>query len=246
MLKLDWKKISNALTPLVFFALGLIVAKQLNEKPSLTLEKTKTVIVPAVAVTNNGEGKVTFIKITAVPGQGRVMLSVLPFSEPETQQSFYNAIKAAYYVTHSNAKYDWLIEVNANTTLIGGPSAGLAVAVGASAILLNKELNKSCAYTGEVTPTGKVLPVGAVYEKAMAVLEAGYKCFIIPKANAIIYYYKPVEECKTIPIFPFGEIRKCTMYLERESLDLVKYFKQFNLTIIPVENLSEALKYALE
>ena len=144
----------------------MLVARELNNKSvNLQLEKTKSVIVPAVAVKENGEGIVTTIKITALPGNGKILLSVLPFSEPETQQSFYNAIKAAYFVTKSKKEYNWLIEVNANTTLIGGPSAGLAVAIGASAILLDKKLNPKCAYTGEVTSNGKVLPVGAVYEK---------------------------------------------------------------------------------
>jgi len=247
------KKLLNSFAPLIFFVLGIFVAKEMNtsfsttsNSVSLSLGSAKTVILPAVAVTPKGEGVVTKIKITAIPnGRNKILMSVVPFSEPDTQQSFYNAILAAYKVTNATKKYDWLIEVESNTTLIGGPSAGLVVAIGASSILLNRPVRKDCAFTGEVTKDGRVLPVGAVYEKAMAVLKAGYRCFIIPQANEIVYYYTPKKECKTIPL-PFGVYTRCYTYLIKKELNLTEYFKQFNLTIIPVSTLKEALKYALK
>ena len=238
------KRILNAFSPLIFFALGIIVAKEMNTK-SYSKEFSAKVVVPAVAVTPSGKGMITSIVVQASSGNGRIYMNVYPFSEPDTQQSFYNAIQAAYKVTGVREKLDWKITVKANTTLIGGPSAGLAVAIGASSILLRRKLKPNCTYTGQITADGKVLPVGAVYEKAMAALKNGFHCFIIPKANAVMYYYQPIQKCETIPLL-IGVIKRCYTYYERKELNLVEYFKQFNLTIIPVDNLREALKYALE
>ncbi|AAR39260.1 NEQ414 [Nanoarchaeum equitans Kin4-M] len=224
------------LLPIIFFFLGYFFAKSFDK--SIEINESKLIEVPAVAIADGG-GVLTKIQITAKPGKGHIYLDIKPFSEPTTQQSFYNAVKAAYFVTKSNKKYDFTISVKANTSLIGGPSAGLAVALGVSALLLDKKL-KNCVATGVVDSYGNVYPVGGIIEKAKAVMQK-YNCFIIPWQNRYYTVYLYKEKCHTI----LG-IKTCTMVLEPKQIDLVQYFKQFNFTIIPVKNLREAINYAIE
>ena len=47
----------------------------------------------------------------------------------------------------------------------------------------NKPIKKNLAMTGEVTLTGRVLPIGGVKEKTMAARRSGIKELVFPKGN---------------------------------------------------------------
>lgn len=48
---------------------------------------------------------------------------------------------------------------------------------------LNKSADQDLAMTGELTLTGRVLPVGGIREKIVAARQAGVSKVVIPKAN---------------------------------------------------------------
>ena len=64
-----------------------------------------------------------------------------------------------------------------------GPSAGVTISTALFSALTGKKVNRSVAMTGEVTLTGRVLPIGGLREKSMAAYKAGVKKVIIPKDN---------------------------------------------------------------
>ena len=78
------------------------------------------------------------------------------------------------------------IHVDADTGDLGGPSAGLAFALAATDVLTEGDLTggRVVAATGELSPSGDVLPVGRVAEKARAAAGAGAEVLIVPAANA--------------------------------------------------------------
>jgi Lon-like ATP-dependent protease len=64
-----------------------------------------------------------------------------------------------------------------------GPSAGIAMVTSMLSLALQKPIRNDLAMTGEISLTGKVLPVGGIKEKIMGGRRAGIKCIILPSAN---------------------------------------------------------------
>ena len=72
-----------------------------------------------------------------------------------------------------------------------GPSAGVTMATALLSLAKNRKLNRDIAMTGELTLTGRVLPVGGIREKVIAAKRAGVKELIIPSDNERDYIEMP-------------------------------------------------------
>jgi Lon-like ATP-dependent protease len=64
-----------------------------------------------------------------------------------------------------------------------GPSAGVTMVTSMLSLAMDTPVRHDVAMTGEISLTGKVLPVGGIKEKIMAARRAGIKCVILPFAN---------------------------------------------------------------
>jgi ATP-dependent Lon protease len=80
-------------------------------------------------------------------------------------------------------RYDLHIHVPEGATPKDGPSAGIAMAVTIASILSEKRVDNKVAMTGELTLTGKVLPIGGLKEKLIAAYKAGVTKALIPEKN---------------------------------------------------------------
>ena len=75
------------------------------------------------------------------------------------------------------------IHVPEGATPKDGPSAGIAMVSVIASILSGEKIDNKVAMTGEVTLTGKVLPIGGLKEKLIAAYKAGVKKALIPMKN---------------------------------------------------------------
>jgi len=111
-------------------------------------------------------------------------------------------------------RFDLHLHVPEGATPKDGPSAGITMATAIASILSQKKVRADVAMTGELTLTGKVLPIGGLKEKMIAAYKAKIKKVIICKKN----YEKDLDD---IP----DEVKE-------------------NIQIIPVTRIEEVLKEA--
>jgi len=75
------------------------------------------------------------------------------------------------------------LHVPAGATPKDGPSAGITMTTALLSMITGKPVIKKLGMTGELSLTGRVLPIGGLKEKTIAARRAGLKTLIFPEAN---------------------------------------------------------------
>ncbi len=116
-----------------------------------------------------------------------------------------------------------------------GPSAGVTVTTALVSALANRPVRNDVAMTGEVTLTGKVLPIGGLREKSMAAYKSGITTVFIPEENVpdLQKIDKTVsEKVRFIPVKTVSEILDAVLLPNRTVFEEVQAPKK---DVLPVK-----------
>jgi len=117
------------------------------------------------------------VKILIDNGSLSIPSSIIPLSAKEREEHITVDPSEVY------KRYDLHIHVPEGATPKDGPSAGIAMVSAIASILSGQKIDNKVAMTGEVTLTGKVLPIGGLKEKLIAAYKAGVEKALIPMKN---------------------------------------------------------------
>lgn len=103
------------------------------------------------------------------------------------------------------------LHLPAGATPKDGPSAGITMALALYSLATKQMVRGDIAMTGELSLTGKVLPVGGIKEKVLAAKRAGIKEIILPWQNEKDLKEVPERHRKGMKFYPvkhFDEVLK--------------------------------------
>ena len=158
-------------------------------------------------------GEIIFIEATKMMGSNQLILT------GSLGEVMKESAQAALSYIRSNTKtfelkpdffhqQDIHIHVPAGAIPKDGPSAGLTIAVALLSMLKNQPCRRGTAMTGELTLSGRILPVGGIKEKLLAAKIAGIKTVIFPSKNIAELSVIPEDLKKDIQIVTAGELNE--------------------------------------
>ncbi|MDD5452039.1 MAG: endopeptidase La [Desulfovibrionales bacterium] len=135
-------------------------------------------------------GDIIFVEATKMKGRKKlIMTGSLGEIMQESAQAALSYIRSNACIFNIAENFfdfqDIHIHVPSAAAPKEGPSAGITIALALISALTERPARRDVAMTGELTLTGRVLPVGAIKEKILAARRAGVKVVILPQKNKV-------------------------------------------------------------
>jgi ATP-dependent Lon protease len=100
------------------------------------------------------------------------------------------------------------VHVPAGAVPKDGPSAGVTMTTALASLLSGRPVRTDVAMTGEVSLTGRVLPIGGVKQKLLAAHRAGVTTVLIPQRNEPDLDDVPAEVLAKLDVHPVSDVRE--------------------------------------
>ena len=114
-------------------------------------------------------------------------------------------------------RHDLHIHIPRGAVPKDGPSAGLTVIAALASLLTGRPARRDTAATGEITLTGRILPVGGVREKVLAARRAGLAAVVVPAANRAEIEELDEETRRGIQIHPAAAVPEALAFILRDK-----------------------------
>ena len=163
-------------------------------------------------------GDIMFVEAAPMRGKGDLILT------GQLGDVMKESARAAWTFARANA--DWLgiddgvftrdihVHVPAGAIPKDGPSAGIAMATAMVSALSGRAARHDVAVTGEITLSGRVLPIGGLKEKVLGAVRAGITHIVIPRDNEADLSDLPTEvrdRLTVVPVETLGEALAVTL-----------------------------------
>ena len=174
-------------------------------RPAFSTEELYNQRVPGVALglayTAMG-GATLYIESTATPSEqpGFRYTGQLGDVMKESADIAYTYVRALLSAEGNDffGRHRVHLHVPAGATPKDGPSAGITMALALYSLATGKPIKKTLAMTGELTLTGKVLPIGGLREKIIGARRVKVRNLIFPEANRRDYEDLPAYVSKGV------------------------------------------------
>jgi len=183
----------------------------------VTQAKERIGVTTGLAWTESG-GDIIFIEATKMKGKNRLILTgSLGDVMKESAQAAMSYIRSHTEMFDVPEDFfdmhDIHIHVPAGAIPKDGPSAGLTIAIALISLVTGRPSKRDTALTGELTLSGRILPVGGVREKVLAAHRAGVRTVVFPAKNEADLREIPYDIRKELEIITVNELN--------ETVDLV-------------------------
>ena len=155
-------------------------------------------------------GDIMFVEASTMKGKGDLVLTgQLGDVMKESARAAWTYARAhaeTLGISEAFFERDVHVHVPAGAIPKDGPSAGVTMATALISALSNRPARHDIAMTGEITLSGRVLPIGGVKEKVLGAVRAGISEVLLPKDNEADLEDLPEEVRNTIRIHFAGEL----------------------------------------
>ncbi len=172
-------------------------------------------------------------------GNGRVFIDTFPVTKSDTQISTRFAKEIVCdFLDMDCSSIDFIYTIKADSAIIGGPSAGAAIAVLTTAMLKGLEPNEKIAITGSINSGGLIGPVGGLKSKVDAAASDGIEKVLIPKGERFVQDDELLVDFSEDLVDMFNETVEET---KNRTIDIIEYGRRKGLEVKEVSTLNEAV-----
>jgi len=155
----------------------------------VTDEQNRVGVSTGLVWTDTG-GAIIFVEAVKMRGRGELILTgslgEIMRESAQTALSYIRSSAATLQIDEDIFREsDIHVHVPAGATPKDGPSAGATIAVALISLLTGRAARRNVSVSGEITLTGRMLPVGGIREKLLAARRSGIKTVILPLKNRV-------------------------------------------------------------